>query len=166
MVALEADKTEKLEKIATVEKELEERKETNKAIYKDKQKAEKKHGKVQNALMANKDKINDLEAKNAELHEEKKMNKKRKAELEKNLKKEEDKVNKFEEMPEKCAKDEEELDEKIEHLVRDEKNYTEGLQFDIESVEKVGIHFYKQLLLVVFRTQQISARKKNHLKKE
>ena len=95
-------------------------------------------------LQANKDKGNELEAKNAELHEEKKMKKKRKKELEKNLTTEEGKVKKFSEMPEKCQEEEEELNEKIEKLVADEKTFNSELQYAIESVEKDTAKFRKE----------------------
>merc|ERR1711990_882948 len=90
-------------------------KEKHKETHKEFDKANKKKTKVTNLLQANKDKGNELEAKNAELHEEKKMKKKRKKDLEKNLTTEEGKVKKFSEMPEKCQEEEEELNEKIEN---------------------------------------------------
>ena len=46
--------------------------------------------KVEKAMQANKDLINDLEAKNQQLHEEKKLKKKRQKELEKNKKTEQE----------------------------------------------------------------------------
>ena len=46
--------------------------------------------KVEKAMQANKDLINDLEAKNQQLHEEKKLKKKREKELEKNAKTEQE----------------------------------------------------------------------------
>ena len=72
------------------------------------------------------------------------MKKKRKKELEKNLTTEEGKVKKFSEMPEKCQEEEEELNEKIEKLVADEKTFNSELQYAIESVEKDTAKFRKE----------------------
>ena len=72
------------------------------------------------------------------------MKKKRKKELEKNLTTEEGKVKKFSKMPEKCQEEEEELNEKIEKLVADEKTFNSELQYAIESVEKDTAKFRKE----------------------
>ena len=135
------EKTEKFaeeykEKAATIDGEIQTHKSEFKEVYKAHEKATKKMAKIEKAMQANNDLINDLEAKNQQLHEEKKLKKKRKNELAKNIRAEQSKVEKFAEMPEKCKEQEEELNEKIETAQNQEKAAQAELEKAIESVER------------------------------